>query len=450
LEAHIPGREPDWLTRFRVRALESYFNLPIESSPLYIKHIEVGRINFDELVATPARAPHRDPKVLADRLGEGLSIIQIGPQVFTPSLPPELRDSGILILDLMTAIREHEELVRPYLVAGSIEPSEDKLTALNLGLARTGIFIYIPAYVQLSLPIRLLEVAGEGALFSRLIVVVAEGGVVNLVEEGYSDGDGRAVRGRVVELYLEKGAEATFTQVHGFGAGCIALNTHRANLGENSRMRWISVNFSSGLVRNRDSTTFTGYGGYGEDLRIVLGRGDSRFDNTNDLLFRSRGGVGEASSRLVIRDRSGAVSKGMIRIGKEAKNSEAYLAIHSMLMGKEARAQSIPGLEIEVNDVRATHSASVAQLDEEQVFYLMSRGLRRDAAEKLVALGFFEPLLDRIPSKDVVNGVHRLLDAVWEGRRPRWPIRIKRSRKAARVEEVVEEEMRTHYKYRRS
>ena len=105
----------------------------------------------------------------------------------------------------------------------------------------------------------------------------------------------------------------------------------------------------------------------------------------------------------------------MIRITKDAKNSRAYLAEHGMILGKEARADAIPGLEIETNEVKATHSASVAQINEEQIFYLMSRGMSEDEAKKMIIVGFFEPIVERIPIPEVARRIRRIIDLKWSG-----------------------------------
>jgi Fe-S cluster assembly protein SufB/Fe-S cluster assembly protein SufD len=117
----------------------------------------------------------------------------------------------------------------------------------------------------------------------------------------------------------------------------------------------------------------------------------------------------------VVKDKAKAIFKGMIRIEANAKNSRAYLAEHAMILSKDALADAIPGLEIETNDVKATHSASVAQIDEEEIFYLMARGLSEDEAKKLIIVGFFEPLVERIPVPEVARRIRRIIDLKWSG-----------------------------------
>src|SRR5881628_649939 len=162
------------------------------------------------------------------------------------------------------------------------------------------------------------------------------------------------------------------------------------------------------------------------------------FDIVTDLTHQAPSTTGSVLARGVLRDKSRLVFKGMIRIEKGAKNSRSYLAEHAMILSKNARADAIPGLEIETNEVKATHSGSVAQIDEEQVFYLMARGLSQSEAKKLIIVGFLHPAVQRITSRTVRAGIQYLIEEKWVGRRvqlpPKWSCfqNWKKSRKIGR------------------
>jgi Fe-S cluster assembly scaffold protein SufB len=156
-------------------------------------------------------------------------------------------------------------------------------------------------------------------------------------------------------------------------------------------------------------------GATSENVEVVFGSDAQRFDTISNITHMGSNTSGHAISKGVVRDKARLVFKGMIRICKDAKNSRAYLAEHGMILGKEARADAIPGLEIENNEVKATHSASVAQINEEQIFYLMSRGLAEDEAKRLIIVGFFEPIVDRIPVPEVARRIRRIIQLKWSG-----------------------------------
>jgi Fe-S cluster assembly protein SufB/Fe-S cluster assembly protein SufD len=158
-----------------------------------------------------------------------------------------------------------------------------------------------------------------------------------------------------------------------------------------------------------------GEGASSENVEVVFGAGTQRFDTVSNMSQIGPNTSGHAVSKGVVKDKARLLFKGMIRITKNAKNSRAYLAEHGMILGKEARVDAIPGLEIETNEVKATHSASVAQVNKEQLFYLMSRGLSEDEAKRLIIVGFFEPLVARVPVADVAKRIRRIVDLKWSG-----------------------------------
>jgi Fe-S cluster assembly scaffold protein SufB len=141
----------------------------------------------------------------------------------------------------------------------------------------------------------------------------------------------------------------------------------------------------------------------------------SSHDTVSNITHSGPNTTGHAISKGVVRDKARAIFKGMIRIDKNAKNSRAYLAEHAMILSKDALADAIPGLEIETNEVKATHSASVSQINEEEIFYVTSRGLSEDEAKKLIIGGFFEPVVERIPVPEIARRIRRIVDLKWSG-----------------------------------
>jgi len=193
-----------------------------------------------------------------------------------------------------------------------------------------------------------------------------------------------------------------------------------------------------------------GPGANAEDVEVVFGGGSQMFDIVTDLTHQAPSTTGSVLARGVLRDKSRLVFKGMIRIEKGAKNSRSYLAEHAMILSKNARADAIPGLEIETNEVKATHSGSVAQIDEEQVFYLTSRALSDSEAKKLIIVGFLHPAVQRIPSRTVRAGIQYLIEEKWVGRRVQLPPKMDQ---LPELEEEPEDRKTTdlferHYKYR--
>jgi len=193
-----------------------------------------------------------------------------------------------------------------------------------------------------------------------------------------------------------------------------------------------------------------GPGSSAEDVEIIFGIGNQSFDVTSNLIHHGQNSRGRVLVKSILKDTSKSLFKGMIKIGKEAKATESYLAGHSILLDKGAKSDAIPGLEIETNEVKATHSASVSQMDESQIFYLMCRGLNRESAKREIVNGFLEPLSKRM-GPTIRAWVNYLIQNKWSGK----PLMLKTDEAMEQILEVEKTRYREtqdifekHYKYR--
>src|SRR5438094_393839 len=203
--------------------------------------------------------------------------------------------------------------------------------------------------------------------------------------------------------------------------------------------------------RSRVASALDGPGAAAEDVEIVFGSESQRVDAVTDLTHRSTNTTGPVLARGVLRDSARTIFKGMIRIEEGAKNSNSYLAEHAMIFSKKARADAIPGLEIMTNEVKATHSGSVSQVDEEQIFYLMSRGLSQSEAQRMIIIGFLHPAVQRIPLRTVRAAIQSLIEEKWLGRGgqiPPSPEQLPEFEEEPEKESVSADLFERHYKYR--
>jgi Fe-S cluster assembly protein SufB/Fe-S cluster assembly protein SufD len=300
----------------------------------------------------------------------------------------------------------------------------------------------------------LLKTHGQ-ASFSHNIIVAEENSKVNFLQEAYSrlgkERQGPALYSEVTEVYLGEGAEVNFASLQDF-EGDVHSTVNRRSIGlKDSRINWTVGHLGGGTTRSRMDSVLDGPGSTAEDVEVVFGSESQRFDVVTDLTHQSTHTTGHVLARGVLRDSARAIFKGMIRISEGAKNSNSYLAEHAMILSKKARADAIPGLEIFTNEVKATHSGSVSQVDEEQIFYLMSRGLTHSEAQRMVILGFLHPAVKRIPLRSVRAVLQFLIDEKWAGRGGLIP---PRAEELPEFEEEPEKEaveadlFERHYKYR--
>src|SRR2546422_1025116 len=367
-----------------------------------------------------------------------------------------------MIKEVSASFSEPQELSKKRFVAldhftKAIPPDDDKFAALNNAFFTAGTFLYVPKGLNIKIPFRnivLLKTRHQAA-FTHNIIIAEENSKLSFLQEAYSKLDpgqqGPAMYSEVTEVYLGEDDEVNFASLQNFEADVHSTLNRRCVGQKDSRMNWTIGHIGGGTTRSRVESVLDGPGAAAEDVEIVFGSGAQRVDAVTDLTHRSTNTTGHVLARGVLRDTARTIFKGMIRIEEGAKNSNSYLAEHAMILSKKARADAIPGLEIFTNEVKATHSGSVSQVDEEQIFYLMSRGLTHSEAQRMVILGFLHPAVKRIPLRSVRAVIQFLIDEKWAGRGGMIPPRVEQLPEFEEEpeKEAVEADLfERHYKYR--
>lgn len=418
-------QEPKWLREFRIKSFQLFQKLPVEQSQLYTKYVDLSSLNLESIY--PYSPPQKSEKKIDEAESSipsnqrGFTMVHVDGAVSKADLPSDLAQTGLIFEDLTSAIAKDPDYFKPYFLEKAILPEEDKFIALNNALFSSGIFLYIPKGLEVRVPFRNVNfVNGSGrGLFSQTLIIVEPGSKVSFVEEGYSLGgqstDRQSVQSSVTEIYLREGGETDFANFQGFNQNVVSLSGKRAICEKDSKISWTIGYLGSGSTRSKIDSVLQGQGASAEDLEIVFANGNQRFDLSSNLIHRGPNTNGHMMAKGVVKDTARVIFKGLIRIEKPAKNSNAYLAEHGMLLSREARSDAIPSLEIETNEVKATHSASVSQVDPEQIFYLTSRGLSDEEAKKALVVGFFDALIRRIPHFETRERVRALVELKWLG-----------------------------------
>ncbi len=452
--------EPDELSQQRIASLEFFNKLPLEKSPLYAKYVDmISGLKLDSiqlgLPAVGVSFPSEVKHLLGDQ-GEQTVAVQVDSQMVRTHLHGNLEKEGVVFTDIKSAFSRFPTLVRNHF-SRAVKPEDDKFGALNSTFFTAGILLYVPQGLSIKVPFRniVLVKSGGRAAFSHNIIVADENAKVTFLQEAYSKLEssiqGPSLCSEVTEVYLGEGAEVNFACIQNF-EGEVHSFVNRRSLGDrDSRMNWTIGHIGGGITRSRMDSVLGGPGSTAEDVEIVFGAESQRFDVVTDLTHVALHTTGHVLARGVLRDGARSIFKGMIRIGKGAKNSNSYLAEAAMILSKKARADAIPGLEIDTNEVKATHSASVSQVDEDQVFYLASRGLTRSEAEKLIVLGFLHPAVQRIPLRTVRAGIQYLIEEKWVGRSGQIPPRpdmLPEYEEEPESQQTPTDLFERHYKYR--
>ena len=444
--------EPDWLKDYRKNSLSVYDSLPIEMSPLYNKYTDAKRLN-PEKISIASSTKDSIPDFLQKRLGElenEICIIQIGTNIHKINLPDDLKSKGLVVSSISDAIQNNSELVKKALEASN--SNEDKFTALNNAAFNSGVFIHIPKNFVLEKPIHFLSCLSDDGLstISRNIIFADESSKASVVQELYSPKtDTQQAYLELLNTNVAANAQIDITTLQMMDQNSVNFSTRRTDMGQDAKVNWYSGLFGSVLSRYKIDYFLNGTGASSNESEVVFGNNDQHFDIQTNMNHQSPATEARVVEKSILRNRSKSLFKGMIRIKENATKSNSFLSGRSILLDKNAKSDAIPGLEILTNDVKATHSASVAQIDEEQIFYLKSRCLSHEEAERTIVEGFLEPL-SRKMSFQVRAWIAYLIESKWENRE----LTINTDEELAKFVEVEEtrynedSEIEQHYKYR--
>jgi Fe-S cluster assembly protein SufD len=339
---------------------------------------------------------------------------------YTPSPPSEEHVEPIfsgfeaghgedaIVMPLAEASQRHPDLVDRHL--GTAVSSDDPFVARNEAALGDGHFIYVPRGVKLEPVLLTAAMAGNTALNWRVLVVLEEGASAEVWEQYLSpseDGDG--LFNTVVELVVGPNAHLRFVSGQALNEKSWIFGTQRAVVERDGSLDWVALGFGSARGKVRMETQLAGAGSSAKVTGAYAGHGRQHLDFDTTQEHAAANTVSDLAFRGVLEGRSTAVWRGMIKVDPGAQQTDAFQESRNLLLSKRAHADAIPGLEIEANDVRCTHAAAIAQIDPDQVYYLMSHGIPRPAATRLVIEGFLAELVERFEEGPVRE---RLADAL--------------------------------------
>jgi Fe-S cluster assembly protein SufD len=315
-------------------------------------------------------------------------------------LDPSLRARGVIFSDLQSAAREQPELVQRAFNS-VVATDENKFSALNYALWNSGTFVYVPRNVVIERPLQAVigQSAGKLAGMHHTVVVTDEGAAVTLVEDFVGAADG--LTNSVVELLPGANSQVHYLHLQNLADSAWNFSTQRMQLSRDSLLRYFIGSWGSRLSKNWINMELNGPGSHGELLGLYFPGGRQHLDHHTNQLHRAPSATSDLLFKGALKDRARSVYQGYVKVYPSAQKTNAYQANRNLMLSKTARADSIPGLEIEADDVRCTHGATAGQIPDEYTFYLMARGIDRSNAERMIIQGFFEEVIDRIPVEGV-------------------------------------------------
>lgn len=402
--------EPTWLRDFRAKAWETYESLPMPTTNDEAwRRTDYRQINWDsagviqapngvnlEMIPAENRAP-----LIGEEQG-GL-ICWVDGALVHSEINANLSAQGVLLMDLRQAAREHEALVKEHFFTKAVLPDEGKFAALNAAAWTHGVFIYVPKNVHVELPLHSIFYNSQpSAAIGHVLVVLERGAEATILQEFLSpDAQADASYIGATEILVGDDANLKYVGLQNWGHHTYEFSHQRARVGRNAQLDWVVGNMGSKLTKAFLEILIDGRGAWSRMSGMAF-LDEQQFvdqdtlqvhnapDTTSDLLFKT-----------ALTQEARSVWQGMIKVVQGAQKSDGFQKNENLLMRNTARADSIPGLEIEADDVRCTHAATVGKLEEEPVYYLQTRGLPRIEAERLIINGYFWDVLERIPFEDI-------------------------------------------------
>ncbi|MDJ0754881.1 MAG: Fe-S cluster assembly protein SufD [Ardenticatenaceae bacterium] len=416
LSAHL--EEPQWMLDLRLAAFEIYENTPMPTiKDEAWRRTNIRRLKLDKIgpsVNGEAGQSNVPVKVSSQMMEvpAGGELVQVDGVTQSYKISDELKAQGVIFCDMSTAVTNHPDLVQKYFMTQAVKADEGKFAALHAAFWRGGTFLYVPRNVQAAAPLHTSQWNANGKTFTHTLVVMETGSEAVFSDEyGSSDAKAQFLHNGAVELIVGDNASLTYISLQEFGNNMWQFTHERGRVGRDGKLDWIMSIMGTGLSKQFQTVELDQSGAWARMSGLFFGDMRQHFDldtqqnhnaerTTSDLLYKG-----------AMKHKARSVWQGMIKATPGAQQTDGFQANRNLLLENSARADSIPGLEIEADDVRCTHASTIGKLDEEEIFYLMSRGIEREMALRMVVQGFFDPIMQRIPFEGVQ---HRIAERIIE------------------------------------
>jgi Fe-S cluster assembly protein SufD len=395
-------QEPEWMLEMRLDALDKIDEL----EPPVIERLRYNRWplwQVPNLTGAPS-AKDIDPFEFIEDKADANRVIQRGNDTVIETLPESLKEKGVIFTDLHTALREHPELVKEAYMTTAVKPDRHKIAAFHAAFMNSGLFLYVPKNLEIDEPFEAVFIQNslvEDAFVKHVLVYADSNSRFNYVEKFLTKGDKKNAANIIVEVITKPGAQVKYSAVDQLGENSTVYFTRKGYTYRDSHIDWALGVMNGGNVVADFDTDLVGEGST-TDLKAV-GISSGRQTQVIDSKVENYGNHTEGNifQHGVILDRATLTFNGIGHILKGAKGADAQQESRVLMLSDKARGDANPILLIDENEVTAGHAASVGRVDPEEMYYLMSRGIEKEEAERLVIRGFLGKVIQAIPLKGV-------------------------------------------------
>jgi Fe-S cluster assembly protein SufD len=410
--------EPEWLLDLRLQALAKVEDLSLPKPD----KTKIDNWNFSsfqnhivksEAVQTIEELPENVKALIdLDEANKNLLVQRDQGAAFT-TLSEQLSSKGVIFTDIHTAAREHSDLLQKFFMKDAVKVDEHKLTALHAAYLNGGVFVYVPKNVEAKVPLQAIYVHDhkEANLFNHVIVVAEDNSSLTYVENYIStSSSSEAIVNIIAEVIVGTNARVTFGAVDNLAAGVTTYVNRRGIVGRDGKIEWALGLMNDGNTVSENTTHLIGDGSFADTKTVTVGRGEQKQNFTTSIIHHGKHSEGYILKHGVVKESASSIFNGIGKIEHGATKSNAVQSSRVLILSEKARGDANPILLIDEDDVTAGHAASVGRVDPLQLYYLMSRGIPKVEAERLVIHGFLAPVVNELP----IEGVKKQLVEIIE------------------------------------
>ena len=423
-------KEPEWMLDFRLKSYKRFLRKPM---PDWGGVDMLNTIDFDDIYyyIKPMDGQAKDWDMVPDAIKETYEKLgipeaerkylagvtaQYESEVVYHRNRDDLEKMGVIFCDMDTAVREYPEIVQEYM-GTIIPPNDNKFAALNSAVWSGGSFIYVPPGVHLEEPLQAyFRINAENmGQFERTLIIVDEGAFCHYVEgcsaPTYSSD---SLHSAVVEVVVKEGGRCRYTTIQNWSNNVFNLVTKRAVAYKNATMEWVDGNLGSNLTMKYPAVWLMGEGAHGEVLSIAFANEGQHLDAGAKMVHAAPNTSSLITSKSISKGGGRSAYRGLVRVENDAENAKSFVRCDALILDEDSRSDTYPYMEIEESNVDLGHEATVSKVGEEQLFYLMSRGLSEEEATAMIVAGFIEPIVRELPMEYAVE-LNRLIELQMEG-----------------------------------
>ena len=405
-DAFLAGRdEPSWLSDMRAAAWARFceLDMPTGRDEEWMR-TDIRLFKLDRFATATELPEIESPRAL---LAEGVELggqsVSVDSISSSSQITEKWAKKGVLFGSLEKLVAEHGDLLRPYIERKLVDPHFDKFSALNAALWSTGTVLFVPKGVSVDEPFHSLSVMTDGGVdLSKTLVILEEGAEATLLAETAStDLEAGGFHCGSIELIVEKNARLRYVNLQNWGSGVWHFAHQMGHVAETANLQWTIGALGSRLAKVNQHVALTGKDAEAQVNGVMFTQGKQHLCYNTHQHHKAEFCFSDLLYKAALQDTSRTVWRGMIQVDEEAQRTNAYQRNDNLMLATSARADSIPGLEIEADDVRCTHGSTSGRVDDQQLFYAMTRGYTRQEAVRMIVTGFFQQVFDRITIESV-------------------------------------------------